>query len=360
MTAILSKDSRCNRLPLEKQQLVTALKEAVQKQYGEEDDFLDDATCRRYLAGYKWSLEQAQTHLMKTLRWRADVKPETWTCEFCLETPGQHSMRQIGFDRAGRTVLYTSFVQCASNSFSAEESVRHMVFLLENGVRSMQHRFHTKQQNASVQDVEEPAAAQDDTLSNHSAASSSSSQTGRHHHVPEQWVVVLDCTGMTLAACNPRIASAVTAIIGNHYPERLGTVVTLNAGYLMRYAWAAIKVVLPATMASKLQFINSEADYRKAPVCDVFDEELREWVREEERLNRVHPLPDSQRNFWKRPLPPAHNADNAAPVHDPRGTPSYVRDYVEALDVDQSGKDRKAHQPHPNIIQDLAGRITTV
>ena len=92
-----------------------------------------------------------------------------------------------------------------------------MVFLMENCIRAMQHQHQVKLADKSGEAAVPPYA-------------------------PERWVVILDCTGMTLSACNPRIASAVTSIIGDHYPERLGTVVTLNAGYLMRYAWSAIKV----------------------------------------------------------------------------------------------------------------------
>lgn len=102
-----------------------------------------------------------------------------------------------------------------------------MVFLMENGINAMQHRHQQKRKQ------------REQTQPNGSASSEVPEQNS---YEPEKWVVIIDCTGMTLSACNPRIASAVTSIIGDHYPERLGVVITLNAGYLMRYAWSAIKV----------------------------------------------------------------------------------------------------------------------
>ena len=114
-----------------------------------------------------------------------------------------------------------------------------------------------------------------------------------------------------------------------------------------------LQVFLPATMAQKLIFINSEADYEKDIIQDIFDDDLRQWIRDEESLNRRSPHPEQQRLFWKRPPVEVMTEDTMA-CHDPRGTRLYVQQYLEKYDSTAS-----IHQPHPNIIMDLQGTPTS-
>ena len=64
-----------------------------------------------------------------------------------------------------------------------------------------------------------------------------------------------------------------------------------------------------------------------------------DWIEEGVRLNMEGGMPVAQNcdNFWKVP--------NQKVKHDPRGTPFYVKNFVE----DAVANDETLHWPHPNI-----------
>ena len=50
--------------------------------------------------------------------------------------------RQVGIDKQGRPVVYSSFVQ-ATGSFTAEDNVQHTLYLMENAKRCMRPEEYT-------------------------------------------------------------------------------------------------------------------------------------------------------------------------------------------------------------------------
>ena len=82
----------------------------------------------------------------------------------------------------------------------------------------------------------------------------------------------------------------------------------------------------------------------------IFPDELTTWLLEEIRLNKEKHISILQRQFW---LPPPYKE-----AHDPRGCPSYVRDYIEPYL--SKADDPNAHKPHPNIIDYLRGKENVV
>lgn len=164
----------------------------------------------------------------------------------------------------------------------------------------------------------------------------------------EACVWVMDCTGMFVSACNPRIAYAVNQVVSYHYPERLGLVLGLNAGMLMKGAWAAIKPFIASRTASKLRFLPSPLT-ADSFMNEKIGKELAMWLVEEAELNAEKPLRQSQNVFWE--APPRTES------HDPRGCRTYVDQFLLPYYSTLAEKGELAvHKPHPDMIEALKTR----
>jgi len=146
---------------------------------------------------------------------------------------------------------------------------------------------------------------------------------------------------MTLAACNPRVCHGLASAMATYYPERLGLVLCIHHSPVFHGVWNAFRVFMDPRTAAKMQMLRKTSKFGEA-FGRLFDEELATWLMDEVTLNKVRPLPTSQRQFWKAatsPPPPdepssspANKRDSVASLarrHDPRGCPSYVRQYIE-------------------------------
>jgi len=142
--------------------------------------------------------------------------------------------------------------------------------------------------------------------------------------------------GMTLAACNPRVGHGLTSAMGTYYPERLGLVVCIHHNPVFQGVWNAFKVFLDPNTAAKMQMMRKKTKFRDA-FFRLFDEELATWLMDEVTLNKRRPMLVTQRQFWKgvdasNTVPPSSTSESVetlANEHDPRGCPSYVRQYIE-------------------------------
>ena len=90
------------------------------------------------------------------------------------------------------------------------------------------------------------------------------------------YVWVLDFTGITIGACNPRLAAATNKVTAKHYPERLGYTVVVNAPWIFNATWVAIKAFADAKTVSKFLFVkqhNMEEIFREK-----FPDDLTDWL----------------------------------------------------------------------------------
>ncbi|XP_071958356.1 uncharacterized protein [Antedon mediterranea] len=272
-------------------------------------------TRMRYLVGYEWDLEEAEIRLRDTVQWRKERRPLEADCKYCEDQPGFHAWRQVGHDKTGRPVIYSCFAQASTQHYTAEDNVQHLLHLAENAKRSM------------LQDA-------------------------------CRWVWVLDVTGMTLSACNPRLGSAVNSVIATHYTERLGNVIIVNHGWLFEGAWKAIKIFVHKNTLAKARLARGDNKIEKC-FEEFFDPSLTRWFLQELRLNKHKPMLPSQKSFWKPPDDPDS--------HDPRGCPDYVRNYLDpyyrqvvckqtGMSRDELPKTPPMHEPHPNYVQDMRER----
>ncbi|KAK6185894.1 hypothetical protein SNE40_008032 [Patella caerulea] len=271
----------------------------------EEDFFTSYETLARYLKSYNWNVNEAEKYLKATIEFRREQRPLYVDCKYCHDRPGYHSMRQVGFDEMGRPVIYANFAQAATYKYMLDDSVAHVTYLVENAKRTMKPGIST-------------------------------------------WVFVIDCTGMTLSACNPKLGYGVTQALADHYPERLGLVICINHNAVFHGVWHAIKGFLHPQTVAKMKLIRSKRKVMHA-FEKYFSPELMDWLVKEIKLNKQKPLPASQKEFW--------NAQ--AGGHDPRGCPSYIKEYVEPY-VNSDPETRPSHKPHPNIIDTARGKVKAI
>jgi hypothetical protein len=187
------------------------------------------------------------------------------------------------------------------------------------------------------------------------------------------WVFIMDCTGMTLPACNPRVGYGITHAMATYYPERLGLVICIHHNPVFQGVWNAFKVFLDPNTVAKMQLLRKKSKFSKA-FTEHFDAELSSWVMEEVKLNKKltkhRTSYNPQREFWKAPETPtvdgavgAAATKPSATTHDPRGCPSYVKKYIDTF-LSSSNKwqpgQQPIHHPHPNIVDELRGVIKQV
>jgi len=149
--------------------------------------------------------------------------------------------------------------------------------------------------------------------------------------------------GMTLSSCNPRQGHILSSSISTYYPERLGLAICIHHSPIFQAVWNAIKILIDPKTVAKMQMLRKKRRFGES-FLQFFDEELATWLLEEVKLNKVRPTLASQRQFWRAvddivattttsSDPSLTNAketiETMASRHDPRGCPSYVRQYVE-------------------------------
>jgi len=256
----------------------------------EPDFFAKDETLMRFLTARDWDLKEAEKQLKSTIEWRRKYKPLDVDCTWCHEKPGYHSMRQVGFDLAGRPVIYSCFAQVAVNKNNVDDLVAHCVFIIENAQRCMLREG------------------------------------------VNTWVFICDCTGVNLPMCNPKLGYGCVQVMSNYYPERLESVLCINHSTAFQNVWKAISVFLYPKTREKVKLIKKKKQLETFE--KIFPSELVEWLVEEIKRNKNKANLVNQRQFWK---PPATLSD----THDPRGCRTYVQLYIENRIT--------AHRPHPNI-----------
>eukprot|EP00911_Craspedida_sp_UC1_P000349 UC1_evm1s269 len=256
--------------------LIEELREAIKDVPDAEGYAEDERTLVRYLRARNWKVKKAADMLKASLLWRADYRPSTRSCTYCQERTGYHSWRQVGYDKEGRPVTYSCISQGETSGLVPEDCVLHAACLIENMVPSCK-------QDAST------------------------------------YVWVLDFTGITMGSCNPRLALATNKLMANHYPERLGYVLLVNAPWLFNATWAAVKLAMDADTVAKIIFVKDSQLHDT--LHERFPPELAEWTEKEIELNRRIKEVPHQVEWYKAP-PEGHE------YHDPRGCPSYLEESV--------------------------------
>ena len=277
------------------------------------EGYLTDSTLARYLRARQGHHEKSKKMLLGSLKWRAKTLADLQAapgrqpsqlkdsiCEFCARTPGYHPMRQVGFDKMRRPVVYVCFAQAQNYWFNTKDMIAHLVPLMENAVASM--------------------------------------VTG-----VDQMVWVMDYNGFGAGSCNPMTGKTAATILADHYPERLGRVYCLNAPRVFSVFFSAISPFIDEKTKSKVIFPSSVETFRASDAAEEFGDEMLDWICEEVNENHKKRMSPAQKSFW---LAPGEKEENGGGnIHDPRGCPSFV---AEMIEPSMSGCIR-GWQPHPNI-----------
>ncbi|XP_076109923.1 phosphatidylinositol transfer protein 3-like isoform X2 [Mytilus galloprovincialis] len=273
----------------------------------EPEFFNSEETLVRFLKSREWNINETEKMLKESIEYRRRIRPSHLDCKWCHDRPGCHSMRQVGFDEAGRPVIYSNFAQANLRHNTSEDTICHCTYLIENAKRTMPPGVST-------------------------------------------WVFVIDCTGMTIQACNPKLGYGVTQVMANHYPERLGLVICVNHNPVFQGIWKAMKVFIHPNTSSKVKLVKSKSKVKQT-FLEVFPSELTDWILEEMRQNKIKPLPSTQREFWNKP------SDSGR--HDPRGCSSYIEKYIERSEKENAAFEI-LHKAHPNIMDSIKGKVVSV
>lgn len=97
-------------------------------------------------------------------------------------------------------------------------------------------------------------------------------------------------------------------------------------------------------------YIHRHQEKIEQEFTELFQDDLKDWLLEEIRLNKRHPISDTQMQFWKA-------QDPGSGVHDPRGCPSYVKECIENFPInDHNDKKPNVYIPHPNLLQEIVAK----
>ncbi|KAB2094705.1 hypothetical protein CXB51_008850 [Gossypium anomalum] len=191
---------------------VSELRTAIGPLSGRSAKYCTDACLRRYLEARNWNVDKAKKMLEETLKWRLTYKPEEirWH-EVAHEGETGKVSRANFHDHQGRTVLIMR--PGMQNTKSAENNIRHLVYLLENAIMNL-------------------AEGQ------------------------EQMSWLIDFTGFSLNTSIPiKVARDIVYILQGHYPERLAVAFLCNPPKIFEAFYKAVKYFLDPKTAQKVKFV---------------------------------------------------------------------------------------------------------
>ncbi|KAI8920416.1 CRAL-TRIO domain-containing protein [Entophlyctis helioformis] len=181
-------------------------------QLAKEQRWADDACLLRYLRATKWNYNNAVARLTATLAWRREYKPD--------EIPDDEVMPEAltgkevfcGFDNQGRPVFYLS--PARENTTTYDRQLRFVVYNLEKMCRLL------------------PPGV-------------------------EAMSVVVDYENVSMRAAPPlSISRRFLQVIGDHYPERMGTSFIVNPTWYLSMFFGLIGPFLDPVTRSKLYIVD--------------------------------------------------------------------------------------------------------
>lgn len=295
---------------------ITKLRQLVATTADPDNHLQEDRDVLRFVRA-RPTLEKSAEMLRKHLQWRQETKPWQAHCPACDETPGYHALRQIGFDLQGRPIIYTCFVQCADGT-GIRNGMEHLMYAIENAVVAMKEY---DQRNQQIGDG--------------------------------KWVWMLDYAGFGYQNMSLSSSKDPLALLQQHYPERLHKVIMLNAPWIFGGFLTMLKPFIDAKTFAKAAFVRGAREevqkglYALGLGNDAKDDVV-EWILNEMEQNRITPYPETQRQFWKLP---------ASGEHDPRGSASFIKEYLNTYIADSStGCCRwSSGLPAPDMVIEMTG-----
>ncbi|KAL1346455.1 uncharacterized protein [Arachis hypogaea] len=191
---------------------VTELRAALGPLSGRRLKYCTDGCLRRYLEARNWNVDKAKKMLEETLKWRSTYKPEEIRWDEVAHEGETGKVSRANFhDRLGRPVLILR--PGMQNTTSAEDNIKHFVYLLENGILNLSEG-------------------------------------------QEQMSWLIDFTGFAMSTnLSIKTARDIIHILQNHYPERLAIAFLYNPPRIFQAFWKAVKYFLDPKTAQKVKFV---------------------------------------------------------------------------------------------------------
>ncbi|KAJ3020802.1 hypothetical protein HKX48_000183 [Thoreauomyces humboldtii] len=181
--------------------------------HAEEKAWADDACLLRYLRAVKWDVSTAATRLQATIAWRHETKPDRIPPDE-VEEEAIHGKEFVsGFDNLGRPLVY--LVPKKEHTKTYDRQLRYVVYNIERAIKAM------------------PPGV-------------------------EALDLLVDYDGVSITTSPPvSQAKRVLDILGNHYPERLGTAFVFNPTCLLTgLLFQLIGPFLDPVTKSKIHFVD--------------------------------------------------------------------------------------------------------
>lgn len=260
---------------------------------GENLSHCDDNTIRRFIRATGGNLPLSVKRLQHTIAWQNDVHPETVICKACAKDPRSHYMHLVGYCSHNRPVIYSCLALASNRVY--EDNKAHMIQTFETAIKCMPEGV-------------------------------------------EQWVWVCDFHGFGMADINPRLAKTFLDVSAEHYPERLGLFLVVDAPKLFSVLWNAIKYWVDPKTFKKIRFLPFDADEKHLPKSQLkaeldqhFESDTVSWILREMTDNRsksiaktkVYSMPSIHKEASSGDL----RSMTSSETHDHRGTPMLLDRY---------------------------------
>lgn len=190
-------------------------------------------TVLRYLIARNYDVDKSVVLLKSTFEWRKTLPS---ICKWCKENPASHCAEFVGWDKQSRPVIWMSY-RYALERGDATASEHHMCSAFDHSIRMM----------------------------------------------PEgvtQWVTMVDFAGFSiLRDSSPSVARHIVKILSDHYPERLGCFILVNAIAGTFALFKLLGPLLDERTKAKVKFAYSKGS---PAIVDVFEElfppHLAKWL----------------------------------------------------------------------------------
>lgn len=214
----------------ERDEKIGELRTAVGPLSGRSLKFCTDACLRRYLEARNWNVDKAKKMLEETLKWRSTYKPEEIRWHEVAHEGETGKVSKANFhDRLGRTVLIMR--PGMQNTASPEGNIRHLVYLIENGILSLPEG-------------------------------------------QEQMSWLIDFNGWSMNTNVPiKTARDIIYILQNHYPERLAIVVLYSPPRIFEAFWKVVQYFVDPKTFQKIRFVYPNKKESAETMKSFFDTE---------------------------------------------------------------------------------------
>lgn len=243
-------------------------------------EFLTEKRVARFLKHNDTDYGQTASHLAETWQWRQRTKPETVECPLCAVDATSHSMRPVGFDAAGRLMIYGCFAT-STDRVDREAQLKHCIRLFED------------------------TQALIDSKSDASGA-----------------VIFVDYLGYEMSTADLGVMQGLLPLF-RHYPDVVEQFFFYDVPPTMEIvlSWSkSLLLQVSSIFAAPKNFVVLQAfeTYEKLPeACLELGTELLEWLKQETDEHRSSSGP--RKEWWER--------GQSSTGHDGRGTRSFVESW---------------------------------